>query len=340
MPPSRVTMADIAREAGVSVPTVSKVLNGRGDVASETRAKVQEAVTAHRYRRRGSAQHARAGLIDLVIADIDTPWALEVVRGAEQAAARAGVGLVLTTTHGTPVGGPRWMRTLAARRSDGLVLVITAPAPTAVEELAELHTPLVLLDPVGGSDPTLPTVGATNWAGGRAATEHLLGLGHRRIGIITGHEWLACSQERLEGYRAALGRAGVPVDEQLVRFGDFHTAGGRQGAAALLDLEDPPTAIFAGSDLQACGVYEEVRARKMHVPDDLSVVGFDDISVCEYLAPPLTTVRQPLSEMASEAVRLALELGHDDAPAARSRLELATRLVVRESTAPPAGAPR
>jgi DNA-binding LacI/PurR family transcriptional regulator len=331
-------MAEVARSAGVSVPTVSKVLNGRADVAAATRARVEEALAASGYRRRAVAAPQPVGLVDLVIDSIDTPWALEVVRGGEQAAARAGASLVVTTTHSGRVAGRRWLETLTSRRSDGYVLVISAPAPEALEQLAELHTPLVLLDPVGGSDPSLPTVGATNWAGGRAATEHLLALGHRRIGIVTGHEWLACSQERLDGYRAALRRAGVPVDEHLVRFGDFHPEGGRRGAAALLDLEDPPTAVFAGSDLQACGVYEEAHARGLRIPDDLSVVGFDDISLCRYLTPPLTTIRQPLADMAEEAVRLVLELGRLDALGERprrTRVELATELVERASTAAP-----
>jgi LacI family transcriptional regulator len=145
-----------------------------------------------------------------------------------------------------------------------------------------------------------------------------------------------CSQERVEGYRAALGRAGIPVDADLVHFGDFRPRGGRLCAQQMLDLPDPPTAIFAGSDMQAVGVYQEASARGLRIPEDLSVVGFDDIAFCEHMTPQLTTVRQPLARMASEAVRLVLA-AEDTAGATGTpppRVELATHLVLRESTGP------
>lgn len=332
---SRVTIADVARSAGVSVPTVSKVLNGRADVSSETRSRVQRAITTQGYRRRPTRRPASGGLVDIVLSSLDSPYALEVLAGAERAAARGGVGLTVTAMHGHRAGGREWLATLHERRSAGLVLVVSGPAPETVEQLADLHTPLVLLDPVGGSDPSLPTVGATNFSGGLAATEHLVELGHSRIAVITGHGFLECSQERLEGYRAALVRAGLPVDEELVRFGDFRAGGGQRAAAELLDLEDPPTAIFAGSDMQASGVYQEARARGLLIPRDLSVVGFDDVSICRYLSPPLTTVRQPLADMAGEAVRMVLQLGRDGDDGMPKHVQLTTRLTVRDSTAPP-----
>jgi len=332
-PGGRVTIADIALHAGVSVPTVSKVLNDRADVSADTRSKVQRALAEHGYRRRPATGRTRSGLVDLVFWRVDSPWAMEVMRGAELAAHHAGVGLVVSRTHDGGDDEQRWLQTLARRRSDGLVLVVSELTAGTAEQLSALHTPLVLLDSVGGSDPGLPTVGATNWAGGLEATEHLLGLGHRRIGMVVGRPDLQCSQQRHDGYRAALGRAGVPVDEALVRAGDFRPEGGRRAAAELLSLPDPPTAVFAGSDLQAVGVYEEARARGLSVPHDLSVVGFDDVAVCEWMSPSLTTVRQPLSEMAGEAVRLALR--DDRHSAAPVRLEMATSLVLRASTAPP-----
>lgn len=331
----RVTIADVARTAGVSVPTVSKVLNDRADVSPDTRSRVQQAISTHGYRRRGGAGRTRAPLVDLVVAELDSPYFLEVLGGAEQAAARAGIGLVVTSAHGYEPRGEGWLATLAARRSSGIVMVVSVLDPSTLAKLADLATPLVLLDPVGGSDPTLPRVGATNWSGGLAATEHLLSLGHRRVAVITGHPQLVCSQERLEGYRAAMGRAGIPVDEELVRHGDFQPGGGQRAAEELLALPDPPTAIFAGSDMQASGVYQAARAHGLRVPQDLSVVGFDDLSVSRYLSPPLTTVHQPLRQMAAEAVRMALEVGRHGPSATPPRLELATSLTVRESTAPP-----
>jgi LacI family transcriptional regulator len=193
----------------------------------------------------------------------------------------------------------------------------------------------VLLDPVGGSDPLFATVGATNWAGAVSAVEHLVALGHQRIGVISGHPRLVCSQERVEGYRAALARGGIAVDEDLVASGDFLPGGGLQRAAAMLALPDPPTAIFAGSDMQAVGVYQAAAERGLHVPRELSVVGFDDISLCEYLTPQLTTVRRPLARMAGEAVRPALAGGEREVDGRAPRIELATHLVERASTTPP-----
>jgi LacI family transcriptional regulator len=335
MPSRRVTIAEIAASAGVSVPTVSKVLNGRADVAEATRRRVQQIMVDRGYQRRASGALRPVGLIDMAVPSLDSPWVVEVLRGAEAEARKVGSQIVVSSTDRAPAGDRRFMDRLATRRSDGLVLVVSEAAPEAVEQLAALHTPVVLLDPVGGSDPSFATVGATNWAGGLSAVEHLISLGHRRIAALSGRPQLVCSQERVEGYRAALGRAGITVDERLVLFGDFGTSSGQTGARAVLDLPDPPTAIFAGSDMQAFGVYQEAAARGLRIPEDLSVVGFDDIAFSELTTPPLTTVRQPLARMAAEAVRLLLDAG-DGMPAPPPRVELATHLVVRGSTGPAA----
>jgi LacI family transcriptional regulator len=334
----RVTIAMVAQKAGVSVPTVSKVLNGRDEVGAHTRRMVQEVLTETGYQRRGRATAGQVGLVDFVLPELDTAWAGELLRGAEQEAYRMGVSLVLTVTH-DPRAHPReWLKRLASRPTDGVVLVVASTREVASERLRLVDTPFVVVDQVGGYDREVPTIGATNWAGGFAATEHLTEFGHRRIGMVTGPRGILCSQERLDGYRAALSRAGLPLDDALVREGDFYEEGGRRGAAQLLDLADPPTAIFAGSDQQARGVYDEAHARGLRIPDDLSVVGFDDVSVCEWMSPRLTTVRQPLAQMAGLAVRNVLET-RNTAGEPPLRLELATSLVVRESTAqlrPPA----
>jgi len=332
----RVTIAEIAEIAGVSVPTVSKVLNGRAGVAPSTRARVHELLTEHGYRRRGNTRKATVGLIDFVIRDLDTVWAMPLVQGAESEAAKAGVSLVVTSMHGRRVGNSHWIQHLASRRTDAVVLVVSELYPGAEEELSKLNTPVVLVDPVGGSNPFIPSITATNFAGGLSATEHLTALGHRRIGIVTGPKDVICARDRLYGYREALARAGIPEDPDLVRYGNFMPDGGENGAASLLDLPDPPTAIFAGTDQQAAGVYREARRRGLRIPDDLSVVGFDDVAVGEWLTPALTTVRQPLEDMAREAIRTALTLVHNGS-APDVRRELSTSLVVRDSTAPPRG---
>jgi LacI family transcriptional regulator len=332
--PPRVTIADIALTARVSVPTVSKVLNGRQGVGPQTRERVLALLDEHEYRRRGTDRRQPVGLVDFVIRDLNTLWAHALVRGAEDEAARAGVGLVLTATHGRRFGNKYWIQQLSTRRTDGVVLVVSELQPGTGDKLHRLNTPFVLVDPVGGADPTMPTVAASNWSGGLSATEHLLALGHRRIGIVTGPATLMCSRDRLDGYRAALRRADLGATEDLVRYGDFQVTGGRQGAGELLGLADPPTAIFAGSDQQAYGVYQEARARGLRIPEDLSVVGFDDVELCQWISPPLTTVRQPLAEMAREATRMVLNLARQDSVSV-PRIELATSLIERESTAPP-----
>jgi LacI family transcriptional regulator len=330
----RVTLADVATHAGVSIPTVSKVLNNRPDIGEPTRHRVEDAIAKTGYRRRDSAKRVtRAGLVDVVVNGVNSPWVLEVLAGAEEAAYRAGVGLVVTSTHGDSLRH-QWVHSLARRRSDGVVLVVADIPVETMDRLTATNVPVVLLDRTGNSDPRLPSIGAANWSGALSATEHLLSQGHRRIGMISGHPRLACSAERIDGYHAALRRAGIPVDPDLVLHGDFFPEGGRIGAAQLLSLPEPPTAIFAGSDLQALGVYEEARRRGLRIPDDLSVVGFDDLSIAQYVTPPLTTVRQPHSEMAAEAVRMVLAMKSADRPSPPTRIELATSLVVRQSTAP------
>ena len=339
-PPARVTIADVARSAGVSVPTVSKVLNRRADVAPETRARVERALDDHRYRRRGTGRRPSppvpgAGAVELVLTHLDSAYALEVIAGAEEGAARTGTPLVVTAAH-DPQRRPReWVGPLAERSPAGVVVVLNHLSVETVDDLEGLGCPVVLLDPVGGTDPGIPTVGATNFAGGVAATEHLLALGHERVAVVTGLPGLVCSRERLEGYRAAMARVGLAVDEALVHHGDFQPGGGHRAACALLALDEPPTAVFAGSDMQASGVYRAAREHGLHVPQDLSVVGFDDVSLAQHLSPPLTTVRQPLADMAGEAVRMVTEIAEHGPSRTPPHLQLATSLVVRESTARP-----
>lgn len=332
---SRVTIASIAARAGVSPATVSKVLNGRDEVAAATREQVQQLLDEAGYRRR-QASKKPAGLVDVVIATLDTLWAIELLRGAEREARRLGASLVLTVTHDRHDQPHEWVKEVSSRRTDGAVFMVSRVAQPVVQRLRTLRIPMVVVDPVGGSSSPavpVPRIGCTNWAGGFAATEHLTGLGHRRIAVIGGPAEMACSEERIAGYQAALSRAGIPASPDLVRHGDFYLAGGRTAAAALLALPDRPTAIFAGSDEQARGVYDEAHARGLRIPQDLSVVGFDDVDVCEWMTPRLTTVHQPLAQMAALAIRTALQ----DPPSGHEppRMELSTTLVVRDSTAPP-----
>ncbi|MFG2821562.1 LacI family DNA-binding transcriptional regulator [Kitasatospora sp. NPDC048365] len=336
----RVTIGEIAAEAGVSSATVSKVLNGRSDVSAATRARVQELMDLHHYQRRRPRR--RGGVVDLVMNELDSLWSIEIIRGAQEALAEIGVGMVLSAVHGTSAGTGEWLEQIAGRRSDGAILVVSDLTPRQRARLAALKVPFVLVDPIGTVDAGVPTIGATNWAGAISAVEHLVALGHRRIAHLAGPRQLLCSRARADGYRAAMERADLPVHDGWLRFGEFNDRSGRAELAALLDEtaargDAPPTAVFAASDLQAFGAYTALRERGLRIPEDISIVGFDDVAVACWSDPPLTTVRQPLQEMAAMAARTLVRL-IDGEQVDLPRVELATRLLLRSSTAPPPSA--
>jgi DNA-binding LacI/PurR family transcriptional regulator len=328
----RLTIAAIARELNLSVATISKVLNGRPDVSRQTRSLVQDVLATRGYRRRSSPTAEAPPVIDVVFQEFESDWALELLRGAVSAAHAAELTVAVTSLDGNE--RPVWLDRIISRGTRGIVLVLSQLNDRQRGQLRTRRVPFVVIDPRGEPGPDVDSVGATNWSGGLTATRHLLELGHRRIGVITGPADMLCSRARLDGYRAALETAQNPVAPELVRVGDFHLEGGYQGGKELLSLPSPPTAIFAGSDLQALGVLRAARELNLRVPEDLSLVGFDDLPIGDWTTPRLTTVRQPLSEMAALAVRMVLQ---DSAARARGerRVELATHLVVRESSAAP-----
>ncbi|APU21852.1 LacI family DNA-binding transcriptional regulator [Actinoalloteichus sp. GBA129-24] len=333
-PTGKITIAHIAEEAGVSVPTVSKVVNGRADVARETRRRVEEIIRKYDYQRRSDQRTIKANLLDLVFHELESAWAIEIIRGVEQVARDNEMAVVLSEFQGRRTPGRGWVEDVLRRRPAAVISVFS---DLSVEQQARLRSggiPLVVVDPAGEPGPDVPSIGATNWSGGLTATRYLIGLGHQRIAVIGGPERTLCSRARVDGYRSAMETAGLSVDPELVRHGDFHVEAGYQQAAALLGRPDPPTAVFAGSDLQAMGVYQAAREAGLRVPEDLSVIGFDDLPVAQWIGPPLTTIRQPLEEMAAAGARLALSLAVGDEPA-HTRIELATSLVVRGSTAAP-----
>jgi LacI family transcriptional regulator len=329
----RVTLAAIAAAAGVSVPTVSKVVNGRADVAPGTRSRIESLIAQYDYVLPRRAADRHTGLLDLVFTEL-SPWAVEIIRGAEETALRAGSRMTVSLLDGAEQAD-RWLNSLAEIHTDGVILVLTELTADQRTRLAELRVPVVIVDPVGRPDPRIPSIGAANWAGGLSATEHLIGIGHRRIGTVTGPAALLCSQARLDGYRAALERAGIAADPDLIAVGDFHFESGLEMAGRMLARPDPPTAIFAASDMMAMGVYEAARLRHLRVPDQLSVIGFDDLPMSAWVSPPLTTVLQPLAEMARMATRTLLGLIEGGPQSFNNRMELSTSLVVRSSTAPP-----
>ncbi|NML50685.1 LacI family transcriptional regulator [Streptomyces sp. R302] len=335
MSEQRPTLAVIAAEAGVSQATVSKVINGRSDVAPSTRQRIEGLLQAHHYLPPGrQGRGRRSGLVDLIIGGLDSAWAVEILRGVEAECAQRSVATVVSLVPPGEAAPSGWTALPARHHSDGVILVTASVTHAQRAQVERTGAALVVIDPIDLPGNGVPSVGATNWAGGLSATEHLLELGHRRIAAIGGRKEMLCSQARIDGYRAALERAGIEVDRDLIRFGDFQHEGGFRCAQELLALPEPPTAVFAGSDQQAMGVYEAARQGGLSIPRDLSVVGFDDLPMCDWLSPPLTTVRQPLEEMGRVAARTLFQL-MDGQPLVSPRMELSTELKVRVSTAPP-----
>jgi DNA-binding LacI/PurR family transcriptional regulator len=334
------TLAVVAREAGVSVPTASKVVNGREDVAPETRRRVTEALDRLGYVRRPRFDAAKSpGMVDLVVHSLDSSWSGAVLHGVEGAAYDAGLDVVVSAAlarsrAGRPERG--WLDKLTVRGSAGVLFNLAELTASQYAWLEQHRIPFVMIDPVLEPPPGVVSVGAANWQGGVTATEHLLSLGHERIAVITGRRRTMCSGARLAGYRSALASAGLPHRPEYLRHAGFDEAVARHRMAELLDLPEPPTAVFVCSDRMALGVYEAVAERGLRVPDDISVVGFDDLPEARWAAPALTTVRQPLAEMAATALRLLVRMMDGERPES-TRTELSTRLVVRRSTAPPRG---
>lgn len=333
----RATLETVAVAAGVSIATVSKVLNDRHDVGPGTRLRVQRLLEEYAYAspRRPSVRTKPVDRpVELVFGALDSPYSLEILRGVTS-------GPLDVVVSSKPIAADllAWSAGLGSRDRCGAILVTSELTPAVQDNLAKARLPYVLIDPAGElRDPSVATVGATNWAGGVSATRHLLGLHHRRIAVIGGPAAMLCSRARIAGYSSELSSWGVDVDPALVRHGSFHHRGGYDAALALLELPDPPTAIFAGSDEQAFGVIEATRVTGRRIPEDLSVVGFDDLPVARWFSPPLTTVRQPLADMGRTAIAILTEMLTENAPSGR-QVELATKLVVRSSTAPLDGRP-
>lgn len=335
----RVTLADVARLAGVSTTTASKVLNGRGDVGASTRERVL-AVMAELGYRPTTARHERPRdrAIITVLDFVESRYAGTVLQGILVAATAAKTELLLRLPPDEPVRTSRaaaraWME---ERKASGVVgmIALAAAVPDPVLLAAEdLEVPVVAIDPIDTTESRVVSIGSTNWAGGRSATEHLIRLGHRRIAWIGGPLGSAPSVERFHGYQAALDSAGLSPDRALVRHEAFSVEAGLRHGLDLLALGDRPTAIVAGNDEIAVGVLAAAERLGIPVPGALSVTGFDDTPQTEWTSPRLTSVRQPLAGMGRMAVEAVLAMADGVQPASR-HLQLATTLSVRDSTGP------
>jgi LacI family transcriptional regulator len=330
--PRRTTLADVARAAGTTTPTVSKVLSGRSDVSDDTRARVMRIVAELGYRGRSGrdapSRGGRSPFVDLVLSGVEGTWANRALSGVERAAEGAGVDVVVSVARPPD---DAWLTRLLARRLRGAVLALVDTTSEQLATLAAAQVPIVLLDPVTQPPSTVASVGAANWAGGRAAAEHLLSLGHQRLSVLAGRRTHLYSQARVDGFRSAVTQAGLELPDNRVAHSGWQRASAAGLATQLLRGTPAPTAVFACSDTMALGVYDAAGALGLRIPDDVSVVGFDDLPEARWVSPALTTVRQPIAEMGEAALRMLLRISADP-PREAPREELATTLVVRGST--------
>ncbi|MBN1449937.1 MAG: LacI family DNA-binding transcriptional regulator [Anaerolineales bacterium] len=329
----RVTIVDVAEKAGVSLGTVSRVINNDAHVAPETRERVTMVVREMGYvanRQARSLKGSKTNVIGVLVPDLGTGYIGEIMRGIDSELALSQLDLMLFTTHRAAIKEANYVANMVQGMVDGLLVVLPRNPTDYTGSLTRRNFPFVLIDHQGTGEPC-PAVGATNWQGAYNATEYLIKLGHRRIGFITGSMDLGCAIDRLDGYRSALRTHHIPEALELIYEGDFNQPDGYAGASVLLDLDSPPTTIFASNDVMAMGVMDAVRNRKMYIPEDISVLGFDNIPQSAMVFPPLTTVQQPLEQMGRVATQMLLDiLKNPDKNV--ERIELPTELIVRDST--------
>ena len=330
---ARPTIYDVARLAGVSTATVSRALNDTGQIAPATRLAIDEAVAQLGYHPNTAARSLvtrSTQTIALLLPDITNPFYAALASGVQERALESGHTMLLCTTEGDPEREEHYLGLLRAKQVDGVLVDGLVLPPARITRFVRDGLPIVCLD--RDIDSTLvPLVQVNNRLGARLATEHLLSLGHTRVAHVAGAAELRISEERIAGYRDAHNAMGIPVDAELLAVGSFTEEGGYEAMESLL-LGPSFTAVFAANDLSALGVLSALSESGRAVPDDVSVVGFDDLRLSRYTTPPLTTIHQPAAEIARQATGLLLELAAGRTVDRMLHL-LEPELVVRRSTA-------
>lgn len=328
-----VTMKDVADYAGVSKATVSRVLNNDPTVADPLRNRVLKAVKELGYQRNRAARRLRASssdVIGLVISDIQNPFFVSAISGIEEMAYAHQMSILLCNTGEDPARQEMYLHVMEAEQVAGLILV---PSPStevkSLRRLAQSGMPIILLDRwVRGFDADVVVV--DNERGAYDAVSHLIRLGYTRIAIITGSLLFTTSPARQQGYREAIAAAGLPIDEALIKVGDSRLEGGYTAARELMALPNPPQAIFAANNLMTLGALKAIREINIPIPEQVALIGFDDMPWSGELCPPLTAVSQPTYDLGREAVHLLLRR-RDDPHAPFRTVTLQTHLIVRES---------
>lgn len=303
------TIKDVAKKAGVSITTVSHVINETRYVSESLTHKVYDAMAELDYRPNILARSLRSGrtkTIGLVIPDISNAFFAEFSRKIEDEGFESDYSVILCNTDENPAKEERYIDVLIAKQVDGLIFFAAGDNGSLQDHVHHSNIPVVIVDrEVDGIDSNVVLI--DNFAGGIQATEYLLSLRHKRIGCISGPSPIRPSAQRVEGYKAALAADGLPHEPGLLQTGDFRFEGGERGMLALLDLPERPTAVFACNDMMALGAIRAIKQAGLRVPEDISVIGFDDTPLASLIFPPLTTISQPVKEMAEVAVALLIK---------------------------------
>jgi len=324
------TVYNVAEKAGVSIATVSRVINNSPKVHPKTREKVLKVIEELDYHPNFSAQGLALNIteiIALIFPDISGPFYSEVIRGVEKEASQHDYHLLIYSTHGKE-SNPRFLRRLTGR-VDGLILMTRSVDDQYIFELSRKQIPFVLLDREIDSVET-DCILANNIMAADQATEHLIQHNRRRIAFISGPGGSPDSNARFNGYQHALEKYGLPISPSLVESGDFRQPSGHKAMNRLLDQKYPPDAVFAANDEMAIGAMEAIRSRGLKTPEDVAVVGFDDIQMASYAQPALTTVRQPMRQFGAMAVQQLLRRINDPSVDAKTII-LPTQLIIRQS---------
>jgi len=304
-----ITISEVAKEANVSRATVSHVINNTRFVSEETRQRVEQAINELGYRPNVLARSLRLGetlTLGLILPDSSNTFFAEIGRSIETAAFESGYNVIFCNSDEDPDKESLYIDILTKKQVDGIILVPTCRHCDAIQSLKKLQIPIVLVDREL-TDLTLDTVLVDNLMGGLIATRYLVSLGHQRIACIAGPSSTNPSAQRLQGYQQALKEAGIPFDESLVRIGEFSALSGWSMGNDLLSMAEPPTAIFACNDMMAIGLLRAAHEKGVRVPNDMALIGFDDIEPVSFTNPPLTTIAQPKIEMSNKATQLLIQ---------------------------------
>jgi LacI family transcriptional regulator, galactose operon repressor len=331
---ANVTIRDVARLSGVSPMTVSRVINESERVSPDTRRRVEQAIAELGYvpsRLARGLSRQRTGTLAVIVPDVANPFFTLVVRGAEDSARRAGYRVIFCDTRSDLTVEREVIEEMIAHRVEGIVIApVSDRSKGHLRRLAGFGVPFVMIDrTVPGVDSDV--IVGENTAGARQLVEHLIGLGHRRVGFIVESGEVSTARDRRQGYEAALAAAGIPLDPALIAFATVDPSGGLQGMGQLLELEERPTAVFTVNNMVAVGAIEAVRAAGLEVPDDVALVCFDDIEYASRLHPFLTVMEQPAETFGTLGTQLLLERIEGRGPARRRVVVLPGEFVVRKS---------